>query len=320
MNKTGIEVERVLREKWNETVPENTELRYRIVFPNHPQDWYLGWDSKGHKTLVFSSPYSANINSSFSTTMLFIKETVKKNGTYNLSFSLVNDSYFEIFLKLCDDLIVQSQRITSKEDALKLVFARFHMWKSMFQNKPSLKVVYQGVLGELLMVKYLVEKGMDPCDVLHAWTGPEFTEQDFVFPSEWYEVKAISSEAMTIQISSAGQLDHPGKGGLYVFVLDSCMENIVDAITPKKVCEEIEKKLFSYNQGAMELFENRLTTFEYYLTCIDEPYWFKYISIDKYIVKDDFPRLTHSIKRPEMKAITYSLNRVALEPWRQQNE
>lgn len=55
---------------------------------------------------------------------------------------------------------------------------------------------------------------------LQAWMGPKMADQDFVFPDTWYEVKATTSDAEQVRISSIEQLDCAVEGTLAILVLD----------------------------------------------------------------------------------------------------
>lgn len=55
---------------------------------------------------------------------------------------------------------------------------------------------------------------------LQAWMGPRMADQDFVFLDTWYEVKATTSDAEQVRISSIEQLDCAAEGTLAVLALD----------------------------------------------------------------------------------------------------
>ena len=151
---------------------------------------------------------------------------------------------------------------------------------------------------------------------MNAWTGPEYTEQDFVFIEKWYEVKAVSSGAMVVKISSAGQLDHPGQGVLSVFFLDKDHVPSDVLISVKIIVSELKSKWLANDSEAISLFEEKLFQFGYLVFCLEDTFWFKLVHVIHYRVDKDFPKLTHAMKRTEMQSVKYTLTLAALEPWR----
>ena len=317
MKKISTEViNETLRKKWSEEKPENEKFRYKVVFHNHPYEWYLGWDTTHHKEMVFISNYSAKLKSNkFSSQLLGCTEK-KVNEKFNLYFTLLDDSVFEEYLVLCKDLIQVSAEENSEQEALRSILERFRHWKAMLERKSNSSDQFKGVLGELIMIEELVEQGYEIKEVLNSWSGPEYLEQDFSLPGAWFEVKAVGSNAMVVKISSAGQLDHPGEGWLYVYCIDSADPSGVDSISVKSFSEKLKKTIMNNDVEARTLFDDKLTQYGYNGMCLDDFYWFKLSSKRKYSVDVEFPKLFHEIKRPEMKSIKYDLILAALEPWR----
>lgn len=317
MNKISTEIIiDTLRVKWSEQKPEDNKFRYKVVFHNHPYEWYLGWDTSHHKELVFISNYSAKLKTNkFSSQLLGCTEK-KMNGKFNLYFTLLDDTVFEEYLVLCKDLIQVSAEETSEQDALRSILERFRHWKAMLERKSNSADEFKGVLGELMMIKELVDQGFEVKEVLNSWSGPEYLEQDFSFPNTWFEVKAVGSNAMIVKISSAGQLDHPGEGWLYVFGIDSADPTDNDSTSVKSFSEKLKNTIMNNDVEARTLFDDKLSQYGYSGMCLDDFYWFKLSSLRKYLIENDFPRLSHDIKRSEMKSIRYDLILSAIEPWR----
>ena len=77
----------------------------------------------------------------------------------------------------------------------------WNTWKKMLGNAISEKPVY-GILGELLVLEYLIKKGYNP-----EWTGPESGTHDIEFEKEGYEIKSTTNKYDTIvTVSSQFQL------------------------------------------------------------------------------------------------------------------
>ena len=73
-------------------------------------------------------------------------------------FTLIDESVYEVYLKLCKDLIEQSKDETNTSRAQKIVLERFSLWKKMLERKPLSVDEYKGVLGELLLISDLFRK------------------------------------------------------------------------------------------------------------------------------------------------------------------
>lgn len=306
-----------LRMKWDEGDSTVQKTKYLAIYTTHFQEWFLGWTEDGNKELILLTQASAKIPENLSSRLISITEKKAQTGKYFLSFVLIDESVYDVYLKLCEDLIEQLREIKDTSIALKVVLERFRLWQKMLEKKRESDSVYKGLLGELIMIHDLINEGNKPIDVINAWTGPEFTEQDFVFPSKWYEVKAVTSGAMVVTINSAGQLDHPGDGWLCIFLLDKENPKTKDSISVKSYLDSIKKMLLHNDPSAIQLLEDKLIQFEYFLLVQEDAFWFKHIRTLLYKVTDDFPKLTHEIKRMEMQSIKYNLNIVALEKWRE---
>lgn len=305
-----------LRSKWDEGSPNVQNTKYLAIYTTHFQEWFLGWTEDGNKELVLLTPTSAKISEASSSRLITITEKKTQTGKYFLSFVLKDESVYDVYLKLCEDLIEQLKEIKDNSIALKVVLERFRLWQKMLEKRRVSDSIYKGLLGELIMLQELIKEGNKTVDVINAWTGPEFTEQDFVFPSKWYEVKTVTSGAMTVTINSAGQLDHPGDGWLCIYLLDKESPKTKDSISVKSFLENLKTTVLRDDSHAIRLLEDKLIQFEYYVLTQEDAFWFKYIRTLRYKVTDDFPKLTHEIKRKEMQAIKYNLNIVALEKWR----
>lgn len=306
-----------LRSKWDSKVQFEDEMaRYLSICFTHPQEWFLGWSTDRQKELVLVTQDSSKLADASSSKFIKVTERKTEQDKYLLCFTLVDESVYEVFLKLCEDLIEQVKEINNVRNAQNIVLERFQLWKRMLERQTLSMESYKGVLGELLLIRDLLHKGHDALEILNGWTGPEFTEQDFVFPASWYEVKAVTSGAMVVTISSAGQLDHPGEGFLCVYHLDKQATESPDALSAKKVADLIKEKYLRYNSEALQLFEEKLFQYEYATMVVEDVFWFSYSHHVMFSIADDFPKLTHDMKRVEMQSVKYTLILSALEKWR----
>lgn len=308
-----------LRTKWDLKAQFKSETnRYLAIYNSHAQEWYLGWSVDKRKELILVTRDTSKLSDVASSRFITISERKIEQQKYLLCFTLIDESVYEVYLKLCEDLIEQVKEETNTSRAQKIVLERFNLWKKMLERKPLSVDEYKGVLGELLLIRDLLQEGIPAVEVINAWTGPEFTEQDFVFPSSWYEAKAVTSGAMVVTINSAGQLDHPGDGWLCVYHLDKQQNEGVEELSIKKLVELLRKEFLSKDAEAQLLFDEKLYQFEYAPLTLEDNFWFTFSHKSLFKVTEDFPKLTHSMKRSEMQSIKYNLILSALEPWRVQ--
>ena len=264
-----------LRAKWDSNVQFDDEVaRYLSICFTHPQEWFLGWSTDNQKELVLVTQDSSKLADTSSSKFIKVTERKTEQDKYFLCFTLIDESVYEVFLKLCEDLIEQVKEVINVRNAQNIVLERFQLWKRMLERQTLSLESDKGVLGELLLIRDLLHEGHDALEVLNGWTGPEFTEQDFVFPTSWYEVKAVTSGAMIVTISSAGQLDHPGE--------DSCVSIILTnrLLNPRcplgKNGQFITRNIFERQCRVLQLFEDKLFQYEYAAMVLEDTFWFSY--------------------------------------------
>ena len=78
----------------------------------------------------------------------------------------------------------------------------------------------KGLIGEILFLKDFLLSQYGEVSSVNAWIGPEMADQDSVFSDVWYEVKATTSGANSIKVSSIEQLDVALDGELIIVFLD----------------------------------------------------------------------------------------------------
>ena len=64
------------------------------------------------------------------------------------------------------------------------------------------------------------------------------------------------------------------------------------------------------------LLKDKLYQYEYADLILEDEFWFKYTHRSKFVINEDFPKLTHDMKRVEMQSVKYTLILSALEKWR----
>jgi hypothetical protein len=234
-----------LNDIWN-TFPENTilsEFEYKLISTETIPLLNIGKTENGNRCLVLEIPKSSNLSFPES-----IKEHIelrffKKENC--LCIILKDNLYCDLFDDLTISIFYKIQFINDPNEYCKQFVQYFYKWVSFFEKNQSQllkKEIIQGLFGELLFLKYLINNSqyIPIDDILNAWKGLKGTSHDFIFENIDYEVKTILSHINHVKISSEYQLENtPGKT-LELVIID-VIENIENSLSIKDLVEEIRK-------------------------------------------------------------------------------
>ena len=175
---------------------------YQRVNSTHLLDLYVGIDDTARWTLLLISEYPPlKVASS---RMILVKSGRRPDKKWSLSFSLVDDSYKDMFVLFCEDIVVSSACIKNKEKATRFVGKRYKEWREMLANARGnllSPAEIKGLLGEMYFLKeYLcVQYGTKKAAL--SWTGPKSMPQDYIIDDTWYEVKTVVNSAHTATLA-----------------------------------------------------------------------------------------------------------------------
>ena len=120
---------------------------------------------------------------------------------------------------MCWDIVAASE---NSSDPVRVLISRYLSWQKMMNSvgKGTMSFRLQkGLLGELLYFeKVLQSAGISYA--INSWTGPDGSDQDFIFDSSWAEIKTVALAAETVHISSIEQLTQSSNGLLIVYFLE----------------------------------------------------------------------------------------------------
>lgn len=186
-----------LKDKWdNMPAVCNGFLKLGL---EHQLDLQIGYSQSAYKSfVVMDTGIIKNIPSSFAVKVANVQ---LMNMSWILEFQLVHPSFEEEFLRLCWDMIEYSSK---EEDALDLLIHRYMTWQKLLQYENKSVMSFQrqkGLLGELIYLSTIIDDiGVETA--VDSWTGPDGSDQDYLFPSEWAEIKSVSLASETVRISS----------------------------------------------------------------------------------------------------------------------
>lgn len=217
---------------------------FRRVSQDHILDLYCGIDNMSRYTLLLiAAAEPENVKSS---KVINVGLRKRSDERWTLSFSLADDTFKELFVRFCDDMIESSATLGSAANGPKFICTRYNGWQQMLSAARGdllSKSEIKGIIGEMLFIRdYLFPKyGKE--STLHAWMGPKMADQDFVFADTWYEIKATSSDAEYIRISSIEQLDCSDEGTLVVLALDQTSELDGQGVTANSLYRELRESI-----------------------------------------------------------------------------
>lgn len=300
-----------LKEKWD-NIPAVGNGFLKLGLEN-PLNLQIGYSQNAYKSfIVMDTGIIKNIPSSFA---VKVSNVQLMNMSWILEFQLVHLSFEEEFLRLCWDMIEYSSK---EEDALNALIHRYMTWQKLLQYENKSVMSFQrqkGLLGELIYLSTMIDD-MGAEEAVDSWTGPDGSDQDFIFPADWAEVKSVSLASETIHISSLQQLQQEMEGKLIVYILESTTagENRVCLVD---VVNEIKTKLMN-NARYLDRFNLKLYKYGYRKSHENEycnnP--FRFIEKKEYVVNDIFPKLVGENVCSEIVSCKYELSLAAIEKYR----
>ena len=275
------------------------------INPLHFIDLFVGHDEQGRYAIKFRGNFKPEISIK---SVAGIAVNQFKNEDFNtLQFSLMDIDNKELFFTFCEDIIEATKSIADNRNAYKTILDRYYSWKKMFSTPKKLlsESEIMGLIGELLFLRdYLFEK-YGKGEALSSWSGQELTHKDFSYNDIWYEVKAIHSGRDSVKISSLEQLQSINNGELIVFSLEK-MSVSSDGIKINSLALDILNSLELDVQKDFFLSSIMNQGFTF-----DESYdelVYTVISMSRYLVNSDFPKLTRKEVNEAIIKVQYDLS------------
>jgi hypothetical protein len=282
-----------LCEKFENEKETKTYRRYDEI---HKFDWFVGYNENNNKSLVLV--IIGEFTKFESTKIINVRLEKRIDNKLSLSFNLIDNNYSDIFYKFCEDMIENTRNIDN-DNIIKFLNMRWNMWRIAFKNSSN-KILNEneikGLIGELIFLnEYMIKKyGIERS--IRSWQGPLNFHKDYEISENWYEIKAISNNSLTVNISSVEQLESNFKGELDIVILEQANELVNECVSLNKLISIINNKID--NIDVKRIFWNKLDNIGYLYDEEYDKYNYRVIDINRYRVEDDtFPR----ILRKELK-------------------
>lgn len=220
-----------------------------------------------------------------------------------------DDLFGRMAADIVDSMVAQAGR--GEAWLLTLLLARIRAWQD-FMRRPRTGVLLPesetGLAGELCVLEALLEQGVDPDRVVDSWQGPDGGLQDFQTAVHGLEVKAsLAASAFPAKISSLEQLDDAGGRILLLAAVRLCLQS--GGRTLPAIVHDLRQRLDAARGVASGLFEMKLLQAGYFdAVAAEYVRSFGLVDIRVFSLDDEFPRLSRSAIRPEIRAAEYELD------------
>ena len=303
----------ILFEKWSSISREDSS--YTRIDSNHPFEWYLGYDEVNSKSLLLISEVQPPEYKS--TKNIRLKIGKREDNKWAFTISLLNENYKDVFLNLCSDLI-DSSRNKKGSAGFKFIFNRYNQWLKLMESESRDRLSeseVKGLIGELIVLKKLLESASDYVVILNNWMGPEGSDQDFIFDNYWIEVKSIGRATNEIKISSLEQLRDDLDGILTIVNIDKSSPENSESVSLASIFENVKQTLHS-NEDALDIFLSKLKFNGFSeLENYSENY-FEIGEISSYQVDKRFPKLSRKLVTSHIINANYIISRNSIFEWK----
>ena len=298
-----------ISKKFNEIEGFDAFLR---VDDNHIIDIYIGIDLESRKTLFIISPVEPPIITSSHIVSVLIGK--RRDNSWGLSFVLLNNDYSELFYSFCNDLIESSRNVKNRVLGTQCICDRYEQWQEML-TKRELGVltfpVIKGLIGELIFLRDYLFKKYGINQSINSWVGPDGVKQDFMIGQTWFEVKSLVSGADTVDISSLEQLDSSNLGELVLIFLDEVSISSNEKLTLNNLYSQILAMIVDVD--VKKIFIKKINQLGYTPRYEYDEYAFCKISIQRYLVDNEFPCLRRSQIARSVVEAKYKISLAAIQ-------
>jgi len=232
-----------------------------------------------------------------------------------LNIYLIDNELKDIFILFIENIIDEIKNIPIENDAIRTISNIIQRWKKLFdkiKNQGLTLEQQKGLLGELLFLNEMIEKGYNPNYLLNSWTGPDYEDKDFAIGGTFFEIKLTTSKLPRIKITSERQLDSLNLEKLYLrnYICENLKEN---GISLNSIINIIRNKI-SNDSATLKYFNEKLELVGYYDDDFEE-YFLQYGIKSKtlYEIRDSFPKLISDMLPVGIYNTSYYIENSAVE-------
>lgn len=299
----------VIKDKLNNTPGPGFFSR---ISSSHTLDLYIGIDDNGYYAFKLRDTFKPYLK--IKQVSLIEVNQYTNEGFNTLIFSLKEPSMLDLFVVFCDDIISSTTGIKQGGEGYKLIIKRFYLWRKMFsyQNDRLDESEIMGLIGEISFLKDFLFKLFGKTRALEGWSGQEMTHKDFSYNSCWYEVKTINVSKNSVGISSLEQLQSKVNGELVIYKLEK-MSSVFNGLTINTLVKSVLDLLDCDKDK--DIFLSCIKKSGFTFDSFYNEYTYEVISMKRYLVDNDFPKLSRENIIPAIVKVKYELNIALLAPY-----
>jgi len=232
-----------------------------------------------------------------------------RHGRTRLMVTLTDGRYRDIFHTLAEDVVTKLAEVNSEDEAVRVFITRLSRWQSFMRKHGAEGLSLEsrrGLIGELFFLRNHLLGRCSHDVAIASWKGCKGANHDFQFSLGSIEVKSTSSNTPhAFHVSNINQLDSPGQGRLFIFLIlveesesgDTSLPDMVDSLRAE------------FEGSALDAFEEAL---------IDSGYTERHrdnYSSPRYTIRREhfyhvdktFPRLRESLLPPGVEEVRYKV-------------
>lgn len=288
-----------------------------LASAGHPLRIFIGKTDQGAPRMAIradSKPTKPAISD-----VVLVERYQDQSDKWNLSFTLQDLKFTEVFLRLVDDLHARSTTALNEEMALDRVNVVFNEWRRLLKPRSNVVLTMEelrGLIGELwlLLTEFTKQRSMEAA--VEGWLGPLGLPQDFWYPDDGYhEVKSIGPGTARIKISSENQLD-ADELELLVVQVGNVAEETLGAVNLPTLVDRVLAAL-SDVAATHESFSSRLQRLGVDLSeSFYRETWFAVTELSSYDAGVDFPAIRARNLPQSISRVTYEVDLASLEEFR----
>jgi Putative PD-(D/E)XK family member, (DUF4420) len=245
-----------------------------------------------------------------------------QQGHRMLTLKLHDSAQRDIFHQLCLDIVASASRANSEREAVELTLARTWRWHHLLRGGASQKLSpeeQKGLIGELVVLEYLLLPVHSAFDAVAAWRGPLGAPKDFEIGRVCVEAKARRGAAEPhVMISSEHQLDLSGTDALFLHVVElaAATDQSDDGFSVSDIANRLHQQIAGVDASAADHFDsllvaNGLNREDDY----SDSRWIR--GPDRlYRVGEGFPSVTPGQFPSGVSGVRYSVSLPDCEAWR----
>jgi len=237
----------------------------------------------------------------------------KSGGEIDCYLVLKDQSAYELFYSLCNDLIIEAGKNQDKKLLITIIINRLKKWKNLFANNYNEKLSMEnqmGLFSELDTLLNYVAKKYSIKEAIHTWKGPELDKQDFILENLALEVKSHKSgKTESITISSPYQL-YSTKPEFFLRVYS--LDNQENGLSIEHLLRKIRKILRENNlYNEINMLELKVNQYGYFDVIHEKQLLtFKIDKISIYNVDNKFPKISVNEIPEEIINLKYQIDLV----------